>query len=51
MLAAHELTPSDTVDLDPAVVRGLVTEVGARTSHAAILARQLGIPAVVAVDG
>ena len=51
VLAAHELTPSDTVDLDPAVVRGLVTEVGARTSHAAILARQLGIPAVVAVDG
>jgi phosphoenolpyruvate-protein phosphotransferase (PTS system enzyme I) len=50
ILAAHELTPSDTVDLDPAIVRGLVTEVGARTAHAAILARQLGIPAVVAVD-
>jgi phosphoenolpyruvate-protein phosphotransferase (PTS system enzyme I) len=51
VLAAYELTPSDTVGLDPTIVRGIVTEVGARTSHAAILARQLGIPAVVGVPG
>jgi phosphoenolpyruvate-protein phosphotransferase len=51
VLVARELTPSDTVGLDPAVVRGIVTETGARTSHAAILARQLGIPAVVGVAG
>lgn len=51
IVVARELTPSDTVDLDPAVVRGIVTETGTRTSHAAILARQLGIPAVVAVPG
>jgi phosphoenolpyruvate-protein phosphotransferase (PTS system enzyme I) len=51
ILCAYELTPSDTVGLDPAIVRGIVTEAGARTSHAAILARQLGIPAVVGVAG
>ncbi|WP_203994668.1 phosphoenolpyruvate--protein phosphotransferase [Sphaerisporangium rufum] len=51
VLAALELTPSDTLGLDPAVVRAIVTERGTRTSHAAILARQLGIPAVVAVGG
>ncbi len=49
VLGARELTPSDTVDLDPAVVVGILTELGARTSHSAIIARQLGIPAVVAV--
>lgn len=51
VLVAHDLTPSDTIGLDPAIVRGIVTEGGARTSHAAILARQLGIPAVVGVAG
>jgi phosphoenolpyruvate-protein phosphotransferase len=51
VLVARELTPSDTVGLDPVLVRGIVTELGARTSHSAILARQLGIPAVVAVPG
>ena len=51
VLVARELTPSDTVGLDPAHVRGIATELGARTSHSAILARQLGIPAVVAVPG
>jgi phosphoenolpyruvate-protein phosphotransferase len=51
IVVAHELSPSDTIDLDPTVVRGIVTEFGTRTSHAAILARQLGIPAVVAVSG
>jgi phosphoenolpyruvate-protein phosphotransferase (PTS system enzyme I) len=51
VLVARELTPSDTVDLDPSVVVGIATETGARTSHAAILARQLAIPAVVGVAG
>jgi phosphoenolpyruvate-protein phosphotransferase len=51
VLAARELTPSDTLSLDPTQVRAIVTERGTRTSHAAILARQLGIPAVVCVEG
>jgi phosphoenolpyruvate-protein phosphotransferase len=51
ILFAQELTPSDTMGLDPSMVRAIVTEAGARTSHAAILARQLGIPAVVSVPG
>jgi phosphoenolpyruvate-protein phosphotransferase len=51
VLAADELSPSDTVGLDPSVVRAIVTERGTKTSHAAILARQLGIPAVIGVEG
>jgi phosphotransferase system enzyme I (PtsI) len=51
IIGAHELTPTDTINLDLSVVRGIVTEIGARTSHAAIIARQLGIPAVVGVTG
>lgn len=51
ILAAEELAPSETLGLDPRVVRAIVVERGAKTSHAAILARQLGIPAVVAVSG
>ena len=51
IIGAYELTPTDTLNLDLDVVRGIITEVGARTSHAAIIARQLGIPAVVAASG
>ncbi|MGH7544689.1 MAG: phosphoenolpyruvate--protein phosphotransferase [Gemmatimonadota bacterium] len=52
VVVAHELTPSITVRLDRRVVLGFVTAGGARTSHASILARALGIPAVVGVgDG
>lgn len=51
IIGAHELTPTDTLDLDLDVVRGIVTEVGSRTAHAAIIARQLGIPAVVGATG
>jgi phosphoenolpyruvate-protein phosphotransferase len=51
VLAAHDLTPSETVFLDPAVVKGIVTEVGGRTAHTAIIARQLAIPAVVGIPG
>ena len=49
VLAAYDLTPSDTADLDPRTVLGFVTEVGSAVSHTAILARSLGIPAVVGV--
>lgn len=51
VLVAVELLPSDTVDLDRAHVAGIVTEVGGETSHVAILARALGIPAVTRVEG
>ncbi len=46
IVAARELTPRLTVDLDTEHVQGFVTEHGGLTSHAAILARALGIPAV-----
>ena len=49
ILAAHELTPSDTADLDTKRVLGFVTEAGSAVSHTAILARSLGLPAVVGV--
>ncbi|GII42246.1 phosphoenolpyruvate--protein phosphotransferase [Planotetraspora phitsanulokensis] len=51
ILAAGDLAPADTVALDPGVVLALVTEKGGPTSHTAILARALGIPAVVACPG
>jgi phosphotransferase system enzyme I (PtsI) len=49
VLVAVELFPSDTVDLDRAHVSAIVTEAGGETSHVAILARALGIPAVTAI--
>src|SRR5690625_4517509 len=49
ILLARDLAPVDTAQLDPEVVRALVTEEGGPTSHTAILARALGIPAVVGV--
>ncbi|NKQ53265.1 phosphoenolpyruvate--protein phosphotransferase [Amycolatopsis sp. K13G38] len=51
VLAARDLAPADTAGLDPGRVLALVTEEGGPTSHTAILARSLGIPAVVAVRG
>ncbi|MBP3961485.1 phosphoenolpyruvate--protein phosphotransferase [Paenibacillus lignilyticus] len=47
ILVAHDLTPSDTAQLDPASVAGFVTAIGGRTSHSAIIARSVGIPAIV----
>jgi phosphoenolpyruvate-protein phosphotransferase (PTS system enzyme I) len=47
VLVADDLAPADTVGLDPATVLALVTERGSPTSHTAILARSLGLPAVV----
>ena len=51
VLVAKDLTPSMTAGINPANVVGIVTELGGRTSHSAILARALEIPAVVAVNG
>ncbi|MEV0618509.1 phosphoenolpyruvate--protein phosphotransferase [Nonomuraea sp. NPDC050404] len=51
VLAAEDLAPADTVNLDPGAVLALVTEKGGPTSHTAILARALGLPAVVACAG
>ncbi|KAA9166679.1 phosphoenolpyruvate--protein phosphotransferase [Amycolatopsis acidicola] len=51
VLIARDLAPADTAGLDPKRVLALVTEEGGPTSHTAILARALGIPAVVAVRG
>ncbi|WP_068773433.1 phosphoenolpyruvate--protein phosphotransferase [Paenibacillus sp. FJAT-26967] len=47
ILVADDLTPSDTVQLDPALVAGFITRTGGATSHTAILARSLGIAAIV----
>ncbi|MDQ4037627.1 MAG: phosphoenolpyruvate--protein phosphotransferase [Actinomycetota bacterium] len=51
VLVARDLAPADTAALNPADVLALVTEQGGPTSHTAILARALGLPAVVAVAG
>ncbi|MCP2254819.1 phosphotransferase system, enzyme I, PtsI [Prauserella aidingensis] len=51
VLVARDLAPADTAGLDPAKVLALVTEEGGPTSHTAILARSIGIPAIVAVRG
>src|SRR4030095_3423448 len=47
ILVAHNLTPSDTATMNREQVRGLVLDLGSRTSHTAIMAQSLGIPAVV----
>ena len=51
ILCAADLAPADTADLDPALIVGLATTFGGPTGHTAIIARQLGIPCVVAVAG
>lgn len=50
VLVAEDLAPADTAGLDPTVVIALATSLGGPTSHTAIIARQLGIPCVVAAD-
>src|SRR4030095_3322648 len=47
ILVAHNLTPSDTASMSRDNVLGIATDLGSRTSHAAILARSLNIPAVL----
>lgn len=51
VIVAKDLTPSMTAGINPANVTGIVTELGGKTSHSAILARALEIPAVVALVG
>lgn len=51
VIVAHDLTPSDTAQLDKKYTKGFATEIGGRTSHSAIMARSLEIPAVVGVHG
>lgn len=47
IIIAEDLTPSDTASLDPALTLGFITAQGGLTSHSAILARTLGLPAIV----
>ncbi|MFQ5965477.1 MAG: phosphoenolpyruvate--protein phosphotransferase [Candidatus Scalinduaceae bacterium] len=47
VVVAHDLSPSQIASLDTTKVKGFVTDLGGRTSHSAIVARALGIPAVV----
>jgi len=51
VLVAEDLTPSDTAQLNKKFTLGFATEIGGRTSHSAIMARSLEIPAVVGVKG
>ncbi|GED56979.1 phosphoenolpyruvate--protein phosphotransferase [Brevibacillus formosus] len=51
ILVADDLTPSDTAQLDRRYVKGFITDIGGRTSHSAIMARSLEIPAVVGTQG
>ncbi|KYH34291.1 phosphoenolpyruvate-protein phosphotransferase [Clostridium tepidiprofundi DSM 19306] len=50
ILVAEDLTPSDTASMDKKRVKGFLTNIGGRTSHTAIMARTLGIPAVVGLN-
>jgi phosphotransferase system enzyme I (PtsI) len=50
VVLAHNIPPSEVVLLDPRRVRGLATEIGGRTSHIAIIAKALEIPAVLGVE-
>ena len=51
VLVARDLTPSRTAGINPANIAGILTEVGGRTSHSAILARAMEIPAVLSIEG
>ncbi|USG65926.1 phosphoenolpyruvate--protein phosphotransferase [Brevibacillus ruminantium] len=50
VLVVHDLTPSDTAQLDREKVKGFLTDIGGRTSHSAIMARTMEIPAVVGLS-
>ncbi|MFZ4843521.1 phosphoenolpyruvate--protein phosphotransferase [Mycetocola saprophilus] len=51
IILAEDLAPAETATLDRSLVLGIVTRAGGRTSHTAILAAQMGIPAVVQLPG
>ena len=50
IIVAHDLTPSDTAQLNKKFVKAFVTDIGGRTSHSAIMARTLEIPAVLGIN-
>ncbi|KRL63855.1 phosphoenolpyruvate--protein phosphotransferase [Lactobacillus psittaci] len=50
IIIAHDLTPSDTAQLNKDYVKGFITDIGGRTAHSAIMARSLELPAVVGTD-
>ena len=50
IIVAHELSPADTSSINIAKIMGFITDVGGRTSHAAIIAQSLKIPAVVGLE-
>ena len=50
IIVAHDLSPADTSELNTAMVVGFITDVGGRTSHTAIMAQSLKIPAVVGLE-
>ncbi|MCF7957184.1 MAG: phosphoenolpyruvate--protein phosphotransferase [Phycisphaerae bacterium] len=49
VVVAHDLTPTQTASFNTNIIKGIATDAGGRTSHTAIVARSLGIPAVVAL--
>ncbi len=49
VVIARDLTPTETASFDKTYIKGLATDAGGRTSHTAIVARSMGIPAVVAL--
>jgi len=51
IIAAHDISPADILQMDRGSIIGMVTEIGGRTSHTSILARAFDLPAVVGVDG
>jgi phosphotransferase system enzyme I (PtsI) len=51
IVAAHDITPADILQMDRTQIIGMVTEVGGRTSHTSILARAFELPSVAGVDG
>ncbi len=51
IIATHSLNPSDTISIPKNLVKGLITEVGGKTSHVGIFAATLGIPAITGIKG
>ncbi len=49
ILVAHDFTPSETATINPNQVAGLLAEIGGKTSHSSIMARTMGLPAVVGI--
>ena len=50
IVAADDLAPSETVQLDKSLILGFITSAGSANSHTAILARTMGIPAIIGAD-